>query len=196
MGKNCELDSFGDLGALSDTAVDARFRRYGSRLMGLIRGRMGPSLRRRLESRDVLQQTLLKAYQRLDQFAGAGDASWMAWLGAIARNEIRDHAKFHRREGRDAGRDVPLEVAAGVPQVAPRSEVSRLHLQSQARALERAIRALDRGHRDVLVLRRFEELSYPEIGRILSKSPDACRMLYSRAMAALTLELGTGPERA
>jgi DNA-directed RNA polymerase specialized sigma24 family protein len=41
----------------------------------------------------------------------------------------------------------------------------------------------------VVLLRRFEELSYPEIGARLGKTSDAARMLYTRAMAALTLKL-------
>ncbi|MEO1084457.1 MAG: sigma factor-like helix-turn-helix DNA-binding protein [Acidobacteriota bacterium] len=70
-----------------------------------------------------------------------------------------------------------------------RTEVSRLHFLAEARRLEAAIEALDERHREVLILRRFEELSFPQIGQRLEKSPDACRMLYSRAMSALTIKL-------
>ena len=41
------------------------------------------------------------------------------------------------------------------------------------------------------LLRKFEELSFPEIARRLSKSEDACRMQFARAMTALTLALGS-----
>jgi DNA-directed RNA polymerase specialized sigma24 family protein len=41
----------------------------------------------------------------------------------------------------------------------------------------------------VILLRKFEELSFAEIGERLGKSPDACRMLLARAMTALTLEM-------
>lgn len=173
----------------SETALNTLFGRYGSRLLALIRLRMGPSLRRRLESQDMLQLTMLKAYERLDQFAGDGEKSMMAWLGAIARNEIRDQAKFFGRDGRDAGLDVPLEIAGSAVAEQLRTEVSRLHLVARAQMLERAIESLDDHHREVVLLRRFEELSYPEIGAHLDKSPDACRMLYVRAMAALTFRL-------
>jgi len=39
------------------------------------------------------------------------------------------------------------------------------------------------------MLRKFEELSFKEIGERLGKSPDACRMLLARAMTALTLAM-------
>ncbi len=113
----------------------------------------------------------------------------MGWLGAIAGNEIRDQARFFGRGARDANRDVPLEVADDVVAKQLRTEVSRLHLMARAHLLERAIESLGEQHREVVLLRRFEELSYPEIGAHLGKSPGACRMLYTRAMAALTLKL-------
>ncbi|MEM6797325.1 MAG: RNA polymerase sigma factor, partial [Acidobacteriota bacterium] len=172
----------------SSEALNALFGRYGSKLLMLIRLRMGPSLRNRLESRDVLQQTMLKAYERLEQFGGSGQTSMMAWLGVIARNEIRDQARFFGRGGRDAARDVPLEVASDVADQL-RTEVSRLHWMAQAQRLETAIESLDASHREVVLLRRFEELSFSEIGALLDKSPDASRMLYARAMAALTVKL-------
>ncbi|MEM1179490.1 MAG: sigma-70 family RNA polymerase sigma factor [Acidobacteriota bacterium] len=170
-------------------AVNALFAKYGQKLLSLIRLRMGPSLRRRLESQDVLQHTMLKAYERLDQFAGGGETSLMAWFGAIARNEIRDQARFFARGGRDVGRDVPLDLAVGAAHHTLRTEVSRLHLLAQARLLEQAIESLEDNHKEVILLRRFEELSFPQIGEHLGKTPDACRMLYSRAMAALTFRV-------
>ena len=70
-----------------------------------------------------------------------------------------------------------------------RSEASRLQLKQDTERLERAIEALDEGHREVVLLRSFEELSFPEIGQRLGKSPDASRMLFARAMAALTFKM-------
>ncbi|MEM1181975.1 MAG: sigma-70 family RNA polymerase sigma factor [Acidobacteriota bacterium] len=172
----------------SPEALNRLFARYGHRLLALIRLRMGPSLRRQLESQDVLQQTLLKAFKRFDQFDGDGETTLMGWFGAIARNEIRDQAKYQHRKGRDVDQMMPLDAALEL--VDPvRTEVSRLQFVEDARRLESAIEALDEKHREILLLRRFEELSFPQIGRHLDKSPDACRMLYSRAMTALTIRL-------
>ena len=71
-----------------------------------------------------------------------------------------------------------------------RSATSRLVWNEKAAQLERALVGLTEDQREVILLRRFEELSYPEIGRRLGKSPDACRMLFARAMTALTAALG------
>ena len=113
----------------------------------------------------------------------------MAWLGTIARAEICDQADFYGRKKRDVARDTTLE--AKVERVADevRSEASRLQLQEDSERLERAIDALSESHREVILLRKFEELSFREIGERLGKSPDACRMLLARAMTALTLKM-------
>ena len=173
----------------SPEALNRLFDRCGSKLHALIRLRMGRGLRRQLESQDLLQQTMLKAFERIEQFGGGGETSLMGWLGAIARNEIRDQVRYIHRGGRDVARAVPLEAADDAIAEQVRTEVSRLHFLAQAQALEEAIEALAEHHREILLLRRFEELTFPQISEHIGKSPDACRMLYSRAMAALTFQL-------
>jgi RNA polymerase sigma-70 factor (ECF subfamily) len=162
----------------------------GERLLSLIRLRLGPALRVQLESRDILQATLLKAVRGFDGFGGGGRASLMAWLARIAENEIRDRADFHQRERRDAARQVELEDALASDL---RSQTSRLVLCERLARLERALESLAPEHREAIVLRRLEELSFPEMGLRMGRSPDACRMLFARAMAALTLAVGEVP---
>lgn len=173
----------------SRNAVGAIFERYGGRLHALIRLRLGPHLRCRVESRDILQETLLKAFRGFERFDGSGSTSIMAWLGTIARDEICDQADFYGRKKRDAARETTLDAhVAGVADEI-RSEASRLELQEDSERLEKAIDSLDEAHREVILMRSFEELSFPEIGERLGKSPDACRMLLARAMTALTLKM-------
>lgn len=175
----------------SRTALDQVFARYGDRLHALIRLRLGPDLRRRLESRDILQATLLKAFRGFDRFEGAGSRSLMAWMGTIAQAEICDQAKHHGRQKRDNRRETTLATQLPIAGDV-RSEVSRLALAEDSRRLEGAIEALSEPHREVILLRSFEELSFREVGERLGKSPDACRMLYARALTALTLEMRRG----
>jgi RNA polymerase sigma-70 factor (ECF subfamily) len=173
----------------SPEAINALFERYGGRLHALIRARLGPNLRRRLESRDILQATLLKGFQGIDRFEGSGSRSLMAWLGTVAQAEIRDQADFHQRQKRDYARETGLDSKADRVAETIRSEVSRLQLQEDAERMERGLDALSESHREVILLRSFEELTFREIGERLDKSPDACRMLYARALTALTLEM-------
>src|SRR5262249_32326405 len=54
---------------------------------------------------DIVQQTLLQAYERQGQFRGETEAEWAAWLRTILANKL---AEASRRFGR-AQRDVALE---------------------------------------------------------------------------------------
>jgi RNA polymerase sigma factor (sigma-70 family) len=74
-----------------------------------------------------------------------------------------------------------------------RSPLSLAILNEEALRLERAIEGLDPAHRDVILLRKFEELSFREIAARMGRSEDACRMLLARALAALTLEVHRHP---
>ncbi len=171
----------------SNQALDELFGRCSGRLLALIRLRMGPSLRSRLESRDVLQNTWIKALRAIETFDGDSRESLMAWLGRIAANEINDLAEFHGRQRRDARKEVPEDAAPGELVAQVRTATARVALGEQARALEAALEQLSEPQREVIVLRRLEELSFAEVGERMGRSADASRMLYARAMTALTL---------
>jgi RNA polymerase sigma-70 factor (ECF subfamily) len=117
-------------------------------------------------------------------------AAVMAWLARIAENEIRDRADHMQRQRRDAAKRVPLDDAADVP--APiRQALSLAIVSEETRRLEAALEALPDAQRELIVLRKLEELSFPEIGQRLGKSEDACRMAFARAMSALTMKLSS-----
>ena len=116
----------------------------------------------------------------------------MSWLARIAENEIRDQADYHQRQRRDAARKSPLEDAADVP--APvRQALSQAILGEQTERLEAALESMSAAQRELIVLRKFEELTFPEIATRLGKSEDGCRMAFSRAMAALTIKMSAKP---
>lgn len=177
-------------------ALNALYERAAGKLLAFIRLRLGRSLRTQLESRDILQATFLKSFEHLHQFEQSDAASLMAWLARIAENEIRDRADYHARQRRDARLEVPLEAAHAGVAAAMRSALTQMLVDEHAGQMEAALETLEPHHREVIILRAFEELSFREIGARLGKSEDACRMLYARAMAALTIRMaadGAGP---
>ncbi len=173
----------------SRRALNEIFEHYGDRLHALIRLRLGPQLRRHLESRDILQATLLKAFRGIDRFHGSGSRSMMAWLGTVAHAEICDQADYYGRQKRDAARETTLDLKVDRIAGQVRSKTSQLRLRADGERLEQAIETLSEAHRDVILLRSFEELRFREVGERLGKSADAARMLYARAMTALTLAM-------
>jgi RNA polymerase sigma-70 factor (ECF subfamily) len=173
----------------SNEALGRLFELCGDKLLALIRIRLGPTLRGEVESGDILQQTLLKAFQKIEQFEGADRDTLMGWLATIAWNEIRDQADYYQRLRRDAR--LRATWVTGFDPVARQlhTEVSRLALQEESRQLVAAMDRLEEDHREVIVLRRYEELSFKEIGDRLERSPEAARKLFARAMTALTMEM-------
>jgi len=176
----------------SPEGLNQLYERCAGRLLAFIRLRLGRDLRSRLESRDILQATLVKSLEHVGELRGNETRSVMAWLARIAEHEIRDCADFHHRQRRDAARDVALETDAPLPALT-RSALSRVILDEQAERLEEALESLAPAHREVILLRKFEELSFAEIGHRLGKSEDACRMLLARAMTALTVKMSEIP---
>jgi RNA polymerase sigma-70 factor (ECF subfamily) len=173
----------------SSQALSELYERLSGRLLALIRLRMGRDLRARLESRDILQNTLMKSFQRLDQFEGGNGGSLMAWLAKIAENEIRDQADAQHRQRRDVARGISLDETGIEVPASLRSAISHAVLSEQTQRLEQALEALEPAHREIIVLRRFEELSFREIALRMRRSDDACRMLLARALTALTLKM-------
>jgi RNA polymerase sigma-70 factor (ECF subfamily) len=176
----------------SREALERVYERSAPRLLAFIRLRMGRTLRSKMESRDILQVTLMKSFQHLDDFKGSDTQSLGAWLARIAEREIADRVDFHQRQRRNAAREGPLDDGVMVP--APvKSALTQAILDEKARQLEAAMDTLSDAHREIILLRKFEELSFGEIARRLGKSEDACRMLLARAMVALTLAMNDRP---
>ena len=172
----------------SPEALNALYERCSGRLLAYVRLRLGRELRSRLESRDILQAAMVKSLEHLHELKADNTGSLMGWLTRIADNEIRDRADYHQRQRRDAAREMPLDDDAPV-RALTRSALSRVILDEQAQRLEDALESLSPPHREVILLRKFEELSFAEIARRLGKSEDACRMLLARAMTALTMKM-------
>jgi len=174
----------------SSDAMNHLFEHVAIRLLALIRLRMGPRLRSRMESSDILQSSMIKAFEHLDQLKGESSESLMAWLARIAENEIRDQAEFQSRQRRDMDRNIFLENEGEERlQAQVHSQVSQVILSDEMKRLEEILEDLNLDYREIILLRKLEELSYQEISRRLGKSADACRMLLARAMTAVALKL-------
>src|SRR6516165_3886194 len=83
-----------------------RFREY---LRLLARVQMDPRLQGKLDPSDIVQQTLLEAFQKRDQFRGATDAERAAWLRRILAHNLADALRAFGRDKRDLDRERSLE---------------------------------------------------------------------------------------
>ena len=66
-------------------------------------------LGQRVDASDLVQQTLLDAVARCDQFRGDSESEFLAWLRRILSNNLVDACRYHGREKRDIARNRSLE---------------------------------------------------------------------------------------
>jgi RNA polymerase sigma-70 factor, ECF subfamily len=98
------------MGAEADGRLLERFRDY---LHLLARLQLGPKLQGKFDASDVVQQTLLEAYVKRDQFRGS-DAERPAWLRQILAHNLADALRAFGQAKRDAGREGMLARLPGL----------------------------------------------------------------------------------
>lgn len=123
---------------------------------------------------DVVQESFMKAYERLDSFEGR--ASFKSWLFQIAVNT----AKNKLRERRDGHSDLD-SVQLSIPSVAEET----LSHQALSKLIHKAVEELPFRQKTALVLRIFEDLSFKEIAEIMDCPYDTAKANYRHALLKL-----------
>lgn len=154
--------------------------RYQDRIFGLVRH----YTRNAVELEDIVQDTFIKAFHRLETFQH--QSSFSTWLYRIAVNTSLD---FLKRRGRNPVQSVEdPEIAAGEE---PRDFGTRrapapdagLEQEEITRVTHEALGELPEIFRTVLVLREFEEMAYQDIADMLGISIGTVESRLFRARA-------------
>ncbi len=138
------------------------------------------------DAEDVVQETLLRAYEHLEQYRG--EARFASWLTQIALNTARMKLrKEHASQWESL--DEPVETEDGV---VPREVVEwrenpeeQLSRQEREEVLRQALQGLPRGYREVIVLRDMQLLSTQETAEALGLSLANVKTRLSRARLQL-----------
>lgn len=155
---------------------------------------LGDDLRARVAPSDLVQETVLDGYCRFDQFSGNNEEELKAWLTQILHHKAITHARAHRTQKRDVGREVSLEPGgAGRQFVADNGSDTpseRASQQEQVARLLATLETLTPDHASVIRLRDLQQKTFEEIGALMGRSADAVRKLHVRALEALAGEMG------
>ncbi len=166
------------------SALDRLFRRHLPRLHRWARGQLPSWVRDAVDTADIVQETVLHVFRRLDVFEARRAGALQAYLRQAVTNRIRDE---FRRAGRrppaaslsdthpDSGCPSPLDYAIGREALARyRVALTRLNPEEQHAVVGR----LEFGY------------SYDQLALMLRKpSPDSARMTVNRALARLAAEM-------
>jgi RNA polymerase sigma-70 factor (ECF subfamily) len=124
----------------------------------------------REQARDISQDVLLKAFERLGK---PGELNQRAWLYRVTVNACYDHLRAVRRR--------PC-AAEGWPE--PVSKVDGFEQAELVRAVEATLRRLPPAQRAALLLREVHGLPTGEVAFALGTQPDSAAVTLSRARRA------------
>lgn len=144
---------------------------------------LGPKLGRS----DLVQETLLKGYQKFPTFAGRSREELAAWLRRILLNHLANTIEAFHAGCRDVRREERLDPLIVDPR-APTASQILARTENRAR-VEAALARLPEQYRQALLLHHRDALSFQELGRTFGLSETGARKLWARAVRALRLEL-------
>jgi RNA polymerase sigma-70 factor (ECF subfamily) len=166
-------------------------RRAAVLLDGRLRGKVDPS--------DVVQDTLLKAYQHREQFRGQTEAERAAWLRRILANALADTVRrFLAGQKRDVGREQSLDdlvrqsserlqAQVGDGRNPPGDEAAR---NERLLELAEGLAELPDDQREAVRLKHLHGLSVGEVARQMGKTTAAVAGLLRRGLETLRQRLG------
>lgn len=166
-----------------EAALDKLFARYLKPLRRWASGRLPRWARDMADTQDLVQETLLQTFKRIEGFEARGEGALQAYLRQALMNRIRDELRRFDRRGPAAALDTqepdgapsPLDAAIG---------------QQNTERYERALARLRDADREAIIARVELGCSYEEMAAALGKpSPDAARKAAQRAVIRLVAEM-------
>lgn len=186
-------------------AADDLFSRFRMRLKRMIQLRLSRRLQGRVDDSDVIQESLLEASRKLQEYAEAPRLPFYLWLRHLTGLKL---AEVHRRNLGTQMRDVDHEVSLhrgclpGADSVSLAAHLlgtltsaSQAAIKAENRLLlQQALNGMDEVDREVIALKHFEQLTISEIGQVLEIPRASAGRRYLKALQKLKVILIDLPE--
>jgi RNA polymerase sigma-70 factor, ECF subfamily len=174
-------------------ALEDLLARFQDRLHRIVRIQLaGSSVRRGLDSMDIVQSTFEAALPRFADLYPRSSAGLLEWLATVALNKIRDAYDYQGAEKRDSAREQALDDsgqlagrAVEVPRARDADPAETSLLAEVRELLDAAVAELPQDQRDVVLRRDYYGEEWDRIGDALCRSPHASQQLYQRAWIRL-----------
>ena len=138
------------------------------------------------EALDITQDSFIKAWGALDRWRP--EARFLTWLLQIARNTTFDTLRQRQRQPLDSLESDDLLIDPGA------SPLRLLEGARQLTRLEQHLARLSMEHREILLLREVEGLSYNELASTLGISEGTVKSRLARARETLLARYRHTPE--
>ncbi|HEX5053285.1 MAG TPA: sigma-70 family RNA polymerase sigma factor [Planctomycetota bacterium] len=180
-----------------DTALAEVVARDAPWIEQQVRNRLGNQLRQRVDTQDIVQDTLLTILRTGPRFVCSDRNHLRALLARMVENTIRGAAHHHTARKRDVRaelRPAATERSHSVLMLDQRAASVTDPGQAAVRAETRdwmrlALELLEPDDRHVILWREFEGLPFAEVGARLGMGEDAARMRFGRALPKLARKL-------
>lgn len=179
----------------NEMAFRELFDRYAGRVYGFLLRRGGdPAL-----AEDLSQETFLRVHRARASYDS--NRPFRAWLFTIVHNLLADALRSRERTPRTSSLDDPTSEPAERWQVAELSSDTSMSpenlliAQQMNSAANRALRTLTSDEATVIMLARFEGLSYEDIAQVVGRSSVATKQLAYRALKRVREHLRDGIDK-
>ena len=138
------------------------------------------------EASDLAQEAFLKAYRGLGRFKR--EAQFSSWLYQIALNLCRDRLR-RQRTRQLVSFEALAERGALRPSVAGPSAHELVEARDLSRLVAEAVAELPEEHREVIVLKEYQELTFLEVAEILELPVSTVKTRLYRGLGLLRRHL-------
>jgi RNA polymerase sigma-70 factor (ECF subfamily) len=167
--------------------------RYREYLRVLARLQVDPRLQAKVDPSDLVQQTLLRAHEKRDQFRGTTEAELTAWLRQILADQLAKALRRYATGARDLNLERSLEDALGASSarlerwlaVEGESPSERADRNEQLLRLAEALERLPDDQRQAVELHYIKGTTLAEVGEQLGRGKRAVAGLLFRGLKKL-----------
>jgi RNA polymerase sigma-70 factor (ECF subfamily) len=177
-------------------AVNRLIERHRGAVLRMVQMRLDQKIRRRVDVSDVVQDVMIDASRRLQDYIANPVMPFHLWLRHIAKDRIIDAHRRHRGSqkrsvDREQGLAVPgaddhstMDLAAQLydGELTPAAAATQ---REMAQRVEAAITELGEQDGEIIIMRHYEQLSNQEVSLALGLSEPAASMRYLRAVRRL-----------
>lgn len=134
---------------------------------------------------DIVQQSVVKAYERFDQFEGKTTRQWRAWLIQIVRNHAKDVQRYWSQERRShKNEENGSQVMKGLADSSVETPSKLVAEQELHQQFEHALASLPSQQQRLIRWKKIENLTYREIAKRLGINDQAAKRQCLAAVKA------------